>query len=223
MARTTTVDINSPAHRSSTLGRAAGVLFFGGSRTGRRKFRRLRSSAMRPVYAPSAGAFSRSLKMLRATNRFQATADFGRCFTFGCPPRDVGLRVDGGPRPCDHDRVERPVELAIAATVEPVANGLPGRRRDRRDPSERAERCLGPTTTRMRPGTQDHRGRDRSNALLFDEHGRHPVNDRGDLPFKFVGFALQRDARPRDRPQRGHGCLHIDRPIGAHTHRSTPS
>ena len=46
-------------------------------------------------------------------------------------------RMEAFPR--DQDHVERAVEFAVAATVEPVADGLPGRGRDRGGAGEACE------------------------------------------------------------------------------------
>jgi len=63
-------------------------------------------------------------------------------FAFLESPLDVGDRGGMGAFSCDEDHVQCPVEFSVAASVEPVADGLAGRGGDRGCAGESCERGL---------------------------------------------------------------------------------
>lgn len=73
---------------------------------------------------------------------FQASFDFASALSFGRASGGVGAGRDVVLQPGEHHRVQGPVELAIAAAVEPMSGDLPGARRDGGDAGQRGERGL---------------------------------------------------------------------------------
>src|SRR5512144_1652125 len=73
---------------------------------------------------------------LEAPNRLQLAVPERGAF------RDVGLRLRVHPQAADDGEVQGAVGLPVAAAVEPVPSGLPGRGGQRRDAAEHRERGL---------------------------------------------------------------------------------
>ena len=69
----------------------------------------------------------------------------------------------------EDDRVQGAVELAVAAAVEAVADGLAGGGGDRRGPAEHRERGVAAQAAGVRPGAEQLRGADRPDADLVEQ------------------------------------------------------
>src|SRR5262245_31170778 len=82
---------------------------------------------------------------------------------------DVGDRRRVVLAAADDDRVQRTVELAVPAGVEPVAVDASGGGGDRGGAGEAGERGLGAEAAAVRPGHQHLRGRDRTDAWLVEQ------------------------------------------------------
>ena len=87
------------------------------------------------------GVFEES-EELAGDGSFQASFDFASTLSFGSASGSVGAGRGVVLQPGEHDRVQRPVELAIAGAVEPMSGDLPGARRDRGDAGQGGERGL---------------------------------------------------------------------------------
>src|SRR6266516_1699804 len=73
----------------------------------------------------------------------EATVCFASCLAFLQASFDVGDRGGVGAVACDEDHVQCAVEFAVAASVEPVADCLPGGGGDRCCAGESCEGCFG--------------------------------------------------------------------------------
>src|SRR5262245_23023812 len=79
------------------------------------------------------------------------------------------------------DDVQRPVQLAVAAAVEPVASLLAARGIDRARACERGEGCLALHPVPVAARDEQLRGADRSNAALLEQLRRqlgHELSER---------------------------------------------
>jgi hypothetical protein len=73
--------------------------------------------------------------------------------------------------------MQRPIELAVPTTVQPVADHPPGGRLDRRHPGQHGEGGLGTQPARMRPADQHLRGGDRPDPWLGQQHRRDGLDE----------------------------------------------
>src|SRR5512147_2285329 len=78
----------------------------------------------------------------------------------------VGARLLVAAQPRDRDGVQRPVEVAVPAAVEPVPDALPAAGLQWGGAGERGERGLTAHPPRMRPGDEQLRGDDGPDAGL---------------------------------------------------------
>jgi hypothetical protein len=77
--------------------------------------------------------------------------------------------------------VQRAVEPAVSAAIEAVADGLSGGGGDRSAAGEACERGLACDPAAVRPGDQDLRGRERTDAGLLEQLRRQLSRERLDL------------------------------------------
>ena len=111
----------------------------------------------------------------------------------GASPFDVGA---GGGVVVDAlhgDDVDGPVELPVAAAVEPVSGGEPGAGGDRGDAGEVGEGGLVAAAAGVGPGAQHGRGHDRADAGLGEQvgpPGAHDGQDRLLVLGSFLGQGL---------------------------------
>jgi antitoxin YefM len=109
---------------------------------------------------------------LEAAQRLPARLSFG---AFACV---VGAAFGVGADLGDGDRVERPVQLSVAAAVEPVAHGAPGGGRDRRGPIRRGEGMPGRIAANVDDLGQDPRG-DEDIDRVEHQHERVVITRNG--------------------------------------------
>src|SRR6266536_5716203 len=86
----------------------------------------------------------------------------------------------------DEDHVQRPVEPAVAAAVESVADRLTGGGGDRGAAGESRERGLVSDPAAVRPGDQDLRGCERTDTGLVEQLRRQLACQRLDLAFELA-------------------------------------
>jgi hypothetical protein len=101
----------------------------------------------------------------------------------------------------EHDRVQRPIELAVTAAAEPVAGGLAAGRGDRRDAREACEARFGAEPAAVWPGDEQLGSDDRPDAGLVEQRRRERADVGEDLALELVGFdggARARRARLRN-------------------------
>ena len=84
----------------------------------------------------------------------------------------------------EHDRVQGAVELAVAAAVEAVADGLAGAAGDRGCAGEARERGFGAESAGMRPGDEELGGGDRADAVVAKQLWRELLDEDGELALK---------------------------------------
>jgi hypothetical protein len=85
----------------------------------------------------------------------EASLDLAVGLSFGPSPFGVGAGGWVVVQACEDDDVDRSVELAVTATVDPMSGGEPGRRGNGGDTSEAGERGFAATATGVRPRVSD--------------------------------------------------------------------
>src|SRR6266545_5781929 len=108
---------------------------------------------------------------------------------FGGPSRDVVPGRGVVLAAVEDNRVQRPIELPVAAAAEPVPSRLAAGGGDRGDAGEASESGLGAQPAAMRPGDDQLRGDDRADAWLVEQRGRECAYMGADLPFQLGRFA----------------------------------
>src|SRR6266566_8097166 len=111
----------------------------------------------------------------------EAAGCFASGFSFLQPSFDVGDGGGVGAFAGDEDHVECAVEFAVAASVEPVADRLPGGGGDRGCAGEACEGGFGGDPSLVRPGEHQLCGRMRSDAGLLEQLRGELASDRFDL------------------------------------------
>jgi hypothetical protein len=86
------------------------------------------------------------------------------------------------------DRVQCPVELAVAAAADPVPDGLAAGGGDGGDAGEAGKAGLGAQATAVRPGNEQLRGDDRADARLVEQRRREPTHVGEDLVLELLGL-----------------------------------
>jgi hypothetical protein len=102
---------------------------------------------------------------------FDATACLPHGLAGSEEPLVVGASLSVVADACEGDDVERPVELAIAATVEPMASLLAARGVDRAGARERSEGSLACHPARVTARNEQLGAADRSHAALLEQIG----------------------------------------------------
>ena len=96
------------------------------------------------------------------------------------------------------DLVEGAVELAVAAAVEAVADGLAGGGGDRGGAGEAGEGSLAGEPSVVRPGEHDLRGQERADAGLVEQLRSELAGELFDLAGEFAFLGGQLLDAPRD-------------------------
>ena len=123
-----------------------------------------------------------------------AAADLPVGLALGLAALDVGNGGRAAAHAADCHGVLGAVELPVAEPVETVPVGPSGGRRDRGGAREHGEACLGADPPGVRPGQQDLRGGERTEAVLGGDQARGQVlDDGGDLGLQLVGDLGQGD------------------------------
>src|SRR4029450_7867664 len=94
----------------------------------------------------------------------ETPSDVASALAFGRAPGSVGADLGVVPQPSQHDRMQGTVELAVTGAVQPMPGHLPGRRRDRVDPSQGSKGGLRTQPTGIRPAHQELGSADRPNT-----------------------------------------------------------
>ena len=112
---------------------------------------------------------------------FEASDRFAFAFAFGVFALEV--RAGGGVGACagEGDDVNRAVEVAVAAVVQPVALGIAGAGRDRGRAGVPREARVGREPLRAGSVADDDRGGDRTAAVLGQQRGAVSFDQRRDL------------------------------------------
>jgi hypothetical protein len=115
----------------------------------------------------------------------------------------------------EHDGVQRPVELTIAAPVEAMPHDLARGRLDRRRATQVGEGGLRAQPAGVGPGVDDLGGADHADARLGQQLGHEPDHELLELGLQVVGLGLQRERAPGGTAQAGDGRAMLDRLAGA--------
>jgi hypothetical protein len=107
----------------------------------------------------------------------EATADFGIGLAFCAAPGDVGLGSLAGAPASQEDVVQGPVEVTVAAAVEPVTDDTAAAGRDRAGAGERGVCGIVAAAARVGPGHDRLGGADRAHAA-FGQQLRRQVGDQ---------------------------------------------
>ena len=97
--------------------------------------------------------------------------------------------------------MERPVELPIAAAVEPMAPLLSARGVDRAGAGERGEGCLASHPTGVAAGDEQLRTADRAHAALLEQRGRDLGDERCEGTLGLRHLVRQPFGAPAEAPQ----------------------
>jgi hypothetical protein len=82
------------------------------------------SSGVHDLYAYAAIAFQQ-LEQLPGDGPLQAAADLADALALAASPRGTGTGLRIVAQPGQHNRVQGPVELAVAAAAQPMPDDLP--------------------------------------------------------------------------------------------------
>ena len=135
---------------------------------------------------------------------------------FGDPSCDVVLGRGVVLAAVQDNRVQRAVELPVAAAAEPVAGGLATGSRDRRDAGQSREGGLGAEPDGVGPGDEQLRGNDRADAGLVEQLWCERAHVNEDLALELSGFDSRRfdpaGKAAQDKPGRTLvGCTAVER------------
>ncbi|GAB3179893.1 hypothetical protein GCM10027162_33000 [Streptomyces incanus] len=133
----------------------------------------------------------KDLEDLAADHPLEASLRVTGGLPFGDLACDVRLRRGIESHPDQGDRVHGPVELPVAAAVETVSVGQPGRGRDRRNTGERGERGFRAESSLVRPTDQDLGGGDRPDSEQAEKLGGLLSHQGEDLVLELLGLSLQ--------------------------------
>ena len=130
---------------------------------------------------------------------FEAADGFELGFAFGVFAVEVGAGLGVGPGAGERDDVERPVELAVPAAVQPVALGVAGAGRDRGGAGVSGEAGVGGEPLRAGGVADDDRGRHRPAPGLLEQRGAVRVDQDLELGEQFA-FLAGDLSDPREQP-----------------------
>jgi len=99
--------------------------------------------------------------------------------------------------------VERPVELPVAGPVQPVANSLTRRGRDRRHAAKVREGSFAAQPSGVRPSVEQSSGTHDADARLDEQVGSDALDDEHELGLEIGGLGTSRSTRWVSRPSRG--------------------
>jgi hypothetical protein len=122
----------------------------------------------------------------------EAADGFAVSLAFADASVDVVDRGRVGSAPGDEDVVEGAVQLAVAAAVEAVSDGLAGGGGDRCCARESGERRFGCEAARVRPAEHDLCGHERADARLLEELWCERAGERLDLRRQLAFLAGER-------------------------------
>src|SRR5215211_284404 len=132
----------------------------------------------------------------------EATDRLAHALALGSPPLDVGDRRRVVLAPRDDDRVQRAVELPVAAGVEPVAKDEAGGGGDRSGAGEAGKGGVAAEAAAVRPREQHLRGGDRADARLVEQRRREPRYQCLDLALELALLGRERLHAASERAQR---------------------
>lgn len=118
----------------------------------------------------------------------QASGDLPLGASFGGAAFDIGAGGGVHSHPSEHDGVDRPIQLAVAATIQAVSDGVAREGRNRACTSDLRQRGLGADAARVGPDRDDDRGRDSPDAGHLQQHRCVLSDELCDLDA--VGFQL---------------------------------
>jgi hypothetical protein len=147
------------------------------------------------------GATSRGGERASGEVALEAAHRLARALALAHSAGDVGL---GGrvAAPREHDRVQRPVQAAVAAAIEPVADSLAGAGRKRSRTGQAGTARLAARPPAVGPGTEERRRRHGADAAAVEQLRPQSLDAGRQLGFECGRLGTQLAYPAGERAQR---------------------